>query len=209
MPASAETDITLRPARSSSGRAPRSDRRSADPFSPPWSDPGSIPTALRPGRRRDPLARRAGRGWRVPARGPIRAPGARRRRPDGPPRRGPGRADRRDRTPRPEMRGGAISPEMEPPKLLWLRENGPKPFDAACAFLDLPTWRAAGGLARSARTVTCRWTTCRTRGAETRAASARSTRAARPRKASRAPAPRWSSPARRSASRRARPRARG
>lgn len=57
--------------------------------------------------------------------------------------------------------GGAISPEMETPKLLWLRENLPATYDAAWQFFDLPdflTWRASGSLARSTCTVTCKWT---------------------------------------------------
>ncbi len=57
--------------------------------------------------------------------------------------------------------GGLISPEMETPKLLWLRERKPEVFDAAWQFMDLAdflTWRASGDLARSTCTVTCKWT---------------------------------------------------
>ncbi len=57
--------------------------------------------------------------------------------------------------------GGAISPEMQTPKLLWLKQQMPRSFDAVGNFLDLTdylTWRASGSLARSVCTVTCKWT---------------------------------------------------
>ncbi len=57
--------------------------------------------------------------------------------------------------------GGRISPEMQTPKLLWLKRHLARSFDAAGQFLDLSdylTARATGSLARSACTVTCKWT---------------------------------------------------
>lgn len=56
--------------------------------------------------------------------------------------------------------GGSISPEMEIPKLLWLKRHLRKSFDRAGQFFDLAdylSFRAAGSLARSTCTVTCKW----------------------------------------------------
>lgn len=57
--------------------------------------------------------------------------------------------------------GGIISPEMETPKLLWLKRHLPASFEAAGHFFDLAdylSYRASGSLARSVCTVTCKWT---------------------------------------------------
>jgi len=57
--------------------------------------------------------------------------------------------------------GGVISPEMETPKLLWLKRHLPQSFAAAAHFFDLAdylSWRASGSLARSTCTLTCKWT---------------------------------------------------
>lgn len=57
--------------------------------------------------------------------------------------------------------GGVISPEMETPKLLWLKRHLPATWRDAGHFLDLAdylTWRATGDAARSICTLTCKWT---------------------------------------------------
>ncbi|MGY3617919.1 FGGY-family carbohydrate kinase [Bradyrhizobium sp. USDA 10063] len=56
--------------------------------------------------------------------------------------------------------GGSISPEMEMPKLLWLKRHLRDSFDRAGHFFDLAdflSWRATGSQARSTCTVTCKW----------------------------------------------------
>lgn len=57
--------------------------------------------------------------------------------------------------------GGVISPEMQMPKLLWLKQQRPDTFRRAARFLDLPdflTYRATGQDVRSLCTTTCKWT---------------------------------------------------
>ncbi|KAK6188409.1 hypothetical protein SNE40_004586 [Patella caerulea] len=57
--------------------------------------------------------------------------------------------------------GGAMSLEMEPPKLLWLKENLKEQcWDKAGHFFELPdflTWKATGSLTRSLCSVVCKW----------------------------------------------------
>ncbi|MBO0751879.1 MAG: FGGY-family carbohydrate kinase [Bradyrhizobiaceae bacterium] len=56
--------------------------------------------------------------------------------------------------------GGSVSPEMEIPKLLWLKRHLRPSFDCAGHFFDLAdflSYRASGSLARSTCTVTCKW----------------------------------------------------
>ncbi len=56
--------------------------------------------------------------------------------------------------------GGTMSPEMELPKLLWLKRHLPASWVRLGLALDLAdflTWRACGRLAVSACTVTCKW----------------------------------------------------
>lgn len=56
--------------------------------------------------------------------------------------------------------GGSISPEMEIPKLLWLKRHLPSTYRAAGHFFDLAdylSFRATGSLARSMCTLACKW----------------------------------------------------
>jgi FGGY-family pentulose kinase len=57
--------------------------------------------------------------------------------------------------------GGALSPEMEPPKLAWLRRHMPETFERAGKFLDLAdflVYRSTGNNLRSECTMGCKWT---------------------------------------------------
>ncbi|WP_245978177.1 FGGY-family carbohydrate kinase [Allostella humosa] len=57
--------------------------------------------------------------------------------------------------------GGVMSPEMELPKLLWLKRHAPAAWARMAKALDLADfllWRATGRVAVSACTVTCKWT---------------------------------------------------
>jgi len=56
--------------------------------------------------------------------------------------------------------GGAMSPEMQVPKLLWLKRHLPRTWADAGHFFDLAdflTWKASGSLARSQCTLTSKW----------------------------------------------------
>ncbi|WP_376702389.1 FGGY-family carbohydrate kinase [Mesorhizobium sp. ISC25] len=57
--------------------------------------------------------------------------------------------------------GGVMSPEMETPKLMWLKRNLPGTWNEAGYLFDLTdflTWKATGSLARSQCTLTAKWT---------------------------------------------------
>lgn len=56
--------------------------------------------------------------------------------------------------------GGSISPEMEIPKLLWLKRHLPSTYRAAGHFFDLAdylSFRATGSTVRSMCTLACKW----------------------------------------------------
>lgn len=56
--------------------------------------------------------------------------------------------------------GGAMSPEMQTPKLMWLKQHRPDLWAASGYFFDLAdflTWRATGQANRSQCTLTCKW----------------------------------------------------
>ena len=57
--------------------------------------------------------------------------------------------------------GGVMSPEQEPPKLLWIKENLPRAWEGAAKFFDLAdfmTYRSTGQDLRSLCTNVCKWT---------------------------------------------------
>ncbi len=57
--------------------------------------------------------------------------------------------------------GGKVSPEMEIPKLMWLKRNLPEQFKQTAKFLDLAdfmVYRASGNDLRSVCTKVCKWT---------------------------------------------------
>ena len=56
--------------------------------------------------------------------------------------------------------GGSVSPEMEIPKLLWLKRHLPSTYQSAGHFFDLAdylSFRATGSTARSMCTLACKW----------------------------------------------------
>ena len=72
-------------------------------------------------------------------------------------------ADRINRTGHEVLRyvGGKVSPEMEPPKLLWIKEHLKETWNKTKNFLDLAdymVYRASGNDMRSLCTTVCKWT---------------------------------------------------
>ncbi|WP_105425546.1 FGGY-family carbohydrate kinase [Neorhizobium tomejilense] len=59
-----------------------------------------------------------------------------------------------------EFSGGSLSPEMEMPKLMWLKQHLPQSWAKAGYLFDLAdflTWKATGSPARSRCTLTAKW----------------------------------------------------
>ncbi|MGD9239100.1 MAG: FGGY-family carbohydrate kinase [Desulfobacterales bacterium] len=57
--------------------------------------------------------------------------------------------------------GGKISPEMEPPKLMWIKKNLKQTWKKASKFMDLAdymVYRSTGSDSRSLCTTVCKWT---------------------------------------------------
>lgn len=57
--------------------------------------------------------------------------------------------------------GGVMSPEMQTPKLMWLKRHRPETWANSGHFFDLAdflTWKASGSTARSQCTLTAKWT---------------------------------------------------
>ncbi|MCY9802351.1 FGGY-family carbohydrate kinase [Vibrio scophthalmi] len=72
-------------------------------------------------------------------------------------------ADRINKTEHPVLAyvGNRISPEMQTPKLLWLKQNMPNTWSKAGYFFDLPdflTWKATYDDSRSLCSTVCKWT---------------------------------------------------
>lgn len=80
-------------------------------------------------------------------------------------------AERINRTKHAVLRyvGGVISPEMQTPKLLWVKEHLPEAWKRTARFFDLPdylTYRATGDDTRSLCSLVCKWTYLGHRGAD-------------------------------------------